>query len=119
MSANWFHARLAAAALLKMAKTTTDPGLAANLVRVAANLKDQAGELPIAGGVEAPDVQSELGNDIGRFVSLRPNLEASISTCPCRPMPTDGDQMAEDKSDAASCKKYHQDHKTSHWASLL
>ena len=66
MSANWFHARLAAAALLKMAKTTTDPGLAANLVRVAANLKDQAGELPIADGIEAPDVQSELGNDIRR-----------------------------------------------------
>ena len=49
-----------------MAKATTDPGLAANLVRVAANLKDQAGELPIAGGIEAPDVQSELKNDIRR-----------------------------------------------------
>ena len=27
--------------------------------------------------------------------------------------------MTEAKSDAASCKKYHQDHKTTHWASLL
>jgi hypothetical protein len=41
-----FHARLAAAALLKMAKTTSDPGLAAGLVQAAADLKDQAGELP-------------------------------------------------------------------------
>ena len=59
MPANWFHARLAAAVLLKMAKTTTDPGLAANLVRVAANLKDQVGELPTASDIEAPDVQLE------------------------------------------------------------
>ena len=35
-----------AAALLKMAKTTSDPGLAAGLVQAAADLKDQAGELP-------------------------------------------------------------------------
>ena len=41
-----FHARQAAAALLKMAKTTSDPRVAAGLVAVAADLKDQAGELP-------------------------------------------------------------------------
>ena len=41
-----FHARQAAAALLKMAKTTSDPRVAAGLVDVAADLKDQAGELP-------------------------------------------------------------------------
>jgi hypothetical protein len=43
---NRFHARQAAAALLKMAKTTSDPKVAAGLVDVAADLKDQAGELP-------------------------------------------------------------------------
>jgi hypothetical protein len=41
-----FHARQAAAALLKMAKTTSDPKIAAGLVEAAADLKDQAGELP-------------------------------------------------------------------------
>jgi len=43
---NRFHARQAALALLKMAKTTSDPKVAAGLVEAAANLKDQAGELP-------------------------------------------------------------------------
>jgi hypothetical protein len=43
---NRFHARQAAAALLKMAKSTSDPKVAAGLVDVAADLKDQAGELP-------------------------------------------------------------------------
>ena len=33
-------------ALLKMAKTTSDPNIAAGLVEIAADLKDQAGELP-------------------------------------------------------------------------
>ena len=41
-----FHARQAAVALLKMAKTTSDPGVAARLVELAADLKDQAGDLP-------------------------------------------------------------------------
>ena len=59
MSANRFHARQAAAALLKMAKTTSDPDLAANLVRVAADLKDQAGELPPRLIAESPDVREE------------------------------------------------------------
>jgi hypothetical protein len=44
LSENHFHARAAAAALLKMAKTTSDAGLAAALVQVAADLKDQVGE---------------------------------------------------------------------------
>jgi hypothetical protein len=43
-----FHARQAALALLKMAKTTSDAKLAAGLIEIAADLKDQAGELPPA-----------------------------------------------------------------------
>jgi hypothetical protein len=46
VSENRFHTRQAAAALLKMAKSTSDPELAASLVRAAADLKEQAGELP-------------------------------------------------------------------------
>lgn len=46
MSKNRYHARQAAAALLKMAKTTSDPNVAAKLIEVAAALKEQAGELP-------------------------------------------------------------------------
>jgi hypothetical protein len=63
---NWFHARLAAAALVKMAKTTSDSEMAANLVRVAANLKDHAGELPPLVSIKAPDVQSEDRNNTVR-----------------------------------------------------
>jgi len=43
---NHFHAREAAVALLKMAKATSDPKIAAGLIDAAATLKDQAGELP-------------------------------------------------------------------------
>ena len=57
MSENRYHARQAAAALLKMAKTTSDPGLSARLVKAAAELKDQAGELPPPESPKAPDVQ--------------------------------------------------------------
>ncbi len=39
-------AREAAAALLRMAKTTKDPTIAAGLVQRAADLKDRTGELP-------------------------------------------------------------------------
>jgi hypothetical protein len=46
VSENRFHARQAAAALLKMAKATSDPKVAAGLVEAAADLKEQAGELP-------------------------------------------------------------------------
>ena len=46
MPYNRIHARQAALALLKMAKTTSDPKVAAGLVEAAADLKDQAGELP-------------------------------------------------------------------------
>ena len=59
MSENRFHARRAAAALLKMAKATSDPDVAAGLVRVAADLKEQAGELPPEISVKPPDVQTE------------------------------------------------------------
>ena len=57
MSGYRLHARLAAAALLKMAKTTSDPDRSAGLVRLAADLRDQAGELSAPSGIEAPDVQ--------------------------------------------------------------
>jgi hypothetical protein len=51
-----YHARLAAAALLKMARASSDPAVAAGLVNVAADLKDQAGELP----PPAPEAQGAL-----------------------------------------------------------
>ena len=41
-----FFARKAAATLLRMAKTTKDPTIAAGLVRRAADLKDRTEELP-------------------------------------------------------------------------
>ena len=59
MSKNRYHARKAAPALLKMAKTTSDPAVAAGLIEAAANLKDQAGELTPPVSVKAPDVQPE------------------------------------------------------------
>lgn len=59
MSENRFHAREAAAALLKMAKTTSDPKIAAGLVEAAAVLKDQAGELPPSVSLKAPDVEKK------------------------------------------------------------
>jgi hypothetical protein len=59
VSQDRFHARLAAAALLKMAKTTSDPKVAAGLIEAAANLKEQAGELPPAISFKPPDVQKE------------------------------------------------------------
>ena len=59
MSENRFHTRQAAAALLKMAQATTDPHVAAGLVEAAADLKDQAGELPPLITTKAPDVQRD------------------------------------------------------------
>jgi len=56
---NHIHARRAAAALLKMAKTTSDPKVAAGLVEAAADLKEQAGELPPPISMKPPDVQTE------------------------------------------------------------
>jgi hypothetical protein len=56
VSENRFHARQAALALLKMAKTTSDPKIAAGLVEAAADLKDQAGELPPPLDTKAPEV---------------------------------------------------------------
>jgi hypothetical protein len=46
-------------ALLKMAKTTSDPRVAAGLVEAAADLKDQAGELPPLIRAQAPGMQTE------------------------------------------------------------
>jgi len=59
VSENRFHTRQAAAALLKMAQATTDPRVAAGLVEAAADLKDQAGELPPLITTKAPDVQRD------------------------------------------------------------
>jgi hypothetical protein len=58
VSENRFHARRAAAALLKMAKATSDPKVVTGLVEAAADLRDQAGELPPAISPRAPDVQT-------------------------------------------------------------
>jgi hypothetical protein len=58
VSNNRFHARQAALALLKMAKTTSDPKIAAGLVDAAADLKDQAGELPP--GVSVAELQEDF-----------------------------------------------------------
>ena len=46
-------------ALLKMAQATTDPLVAAGLIEAAADLKDQAGELPPLITAKAPDVQTD------------------------------------------------------------
>ena len=59
MSKNRYHAREAAAALLKMARTTSDPTVAAGLIEAAVKLKDEAGELPPPVSAKAPDVQPE------------------------------------------------------------
>jgi hypothetical protein len=50
-----FHARQAAAALLKIAKTSSDPKMVAGFVDAAAVLKDEAGELP----PQAPEAKTE------------------------------------------------------------
>jgi hypothetical protein len=42
-----------------MTKLTTDPDLAAKLVTAAANLKEQAGELPPPVSIKPPGVQME------------------------------------------------------------
>ena len=67
MSEAHVHARKAAAALLMMAKTTSDRTVAAGLVDAAADLKDHAGELPPPLDPRAPDIQPPKG--------LRPRLE--------------------------------------------
>ena len=59
MSKLRFHAREAAAALLKMAKTTSDPKVVAGLVDAAASLQEEAGELPTPMSLKAPDVQAK------------------------------------------------------------
>jgi hypothetical protein len=56
---NRFHARQAAAALLKMAKTTSDPKVAVGLIEAAADLKEQAGELPSPISIRPPDVRTD------------------------------------------------------------
>jgi hypothetical protein len=59
VSENRFHARQAALALLKMAMATSDPKIAAGLIEAAADLKDQAGELPPSLSTKAPDAQTK------------------------------------------------------------
>lgn len=60
MAENRFHTRQAAMALLKMAQATSDPNVAAGLVEAAAELKDQAGELPPPVSAKPPDVQTDV-----------------------------------------------------------
>jgi hypothetical protein len=57
VSRNRYHARQAAVALLNMAKSTSDSTVAAALVELAAQLKEQAGDLPPPVTQRAPDVQ--------------------------------------------------------------
>jgi hypothetical protein len=59
VSDNRFHTREAAATLLKMAKATSDPSVAARLVNAAADLKEQVGELPPPVTSQPPDVLME------------------------------------------------------------
>ena len=59
MALNRFHVRRAAAAMLRMAQSTSDTVLAAKLIDLAANLKEQACELPV---IEAPDLQPKRRN---------------------------------------------------------
>ena len=61
VSKNRYHARKASAALLKLAKTTSYPAVAAGLIEAAAKLKHEAGELPPPVTVKSPDVQPEEG----------------------------------------------------------
>ena len=56
---NRFHTRQAAVALLKMAQATSDPKVAAGLVEAAAELKEQAGELPPLTSSRVPDIETE------------------------------------------------------------
>jgi hypothetical protein len=66
----YVYARRAAAALLRTAKATSDPELAARLVEAAADVKDHAGELPGSfGTTKPPDVLTEQQ---GRRSSRRP-----------------------------------------------
>ena len=58
MPSNRYHARQAAAAQLKMGKATSNPKVVTGLVE-AADLKDQAGELPPLVSPKAPAVQTE------------------------------------------------------------
>jgi hypothetical protein len=59
VSENRFHARQAATALLKIAKTTSDREISAGAVRASADPKDQVGELPHEVSVKPPDVQTD------------------------------------------------------------
>jgi hypothetical protein len=59
VSKNHYHAREAAAALLRMAKATSDPAVAAGLIEAAAKIRDEAGELSPQMSAKAPDVQPE------------------------------------------------------------
>ena len=76
MSDNHFHSRKAAAALLKMARATSDPDLAAKLVQAAADLKDQAGELPPPVSMIRPNRVSEI-RSIGSSTRPKGKSEAS------------------------------------------
>jgi hypothetical protein len=59
MSQRRVHARQAALALLKMAKTTSDPALAARLVKAAADIKDHVGEAAPPVSIKQPDARTD------------------------------------------------------------
>lgn len=59
MPENRFHAREAAAALLKMAKTTSEQRVAARLIDATADLKDQLGELPPSATLKSKDILTD------------------------------------------------------------
>jgi hypothetical protein len=59
MTKNGFHTRQAAAALLKMARATSDPNVAARLVDAAVELQEQAGELRPPRSPKTPRIQTE------------------------------------------------------------
>ena len=63
MSKNSVHARQAAAALLKMARVTSDQAVAGRLIEAAADLKDQVGELSPPVSIRPPDVQTGSGSE--------------------------------------------------------
>jgi len=63
VSQSRIHARQAAAALLKMARVTSDQAVAGRLVEAAADLKDQIGELSPPVSIQPPDVQTKGSSD--------------------------------------------------------
>lgn len=85
MSDEHFYARQAAVALLNMAKTTSDPEIAAALIGAAADLKDQTGELP---RLSIPRLLTCRGTTNTALVGGHLSLDAwPLIARSCRPSP--------------------------------